>query len=294
MKDLYLIAEISKQGHSQALKREQSVLEKEPVYLGLIDQVRTFHPGMGLRSIYEQFEPEGIGRDSFISLGLREGYRLKVFQSPIKTTRSIPSRRYQNLLQKIELTNVNQVWVSDITYYQLEESHYYIVLLMDLYSRRLIGYSGANNMRASNNIAALKMALTLRGVKNYKNKLIHHSDRGSQYTSDDYTNLLLDRGIQISMCSNVLENAHCERVNGTIKNDYLQRWKVKSAPKFFRKLPKAVENYNNRIHRSLSKMTPIQFEACTKNLDPDNRRKMTVFTEKKQHLNPNQLNLFNE
>ena len=294
MKDLYLIAEISKQGHSQALKREQSVREKEPVYLGLIDQVRSFHPGMGLRSIYEQFEPEGIGRDSFISLGLREGYRLRVFQSPIKTTRRVPSRRYRNLLEKIELTNVNQVWVSDITYYQLEESHYYIVLLMDLYSRRLIGYSGANNMRASNNIAALKMAFTLRGVKNYKNKLIHHSDRGSQYTSDDYTGLLLDRGIQISMCSNVLENAHCERVNGTIKNDYLRRWKVKSAPKFFRKLPKAVENYNNRIHRSLSKMSPIQFETYTQNLEPDKRRKMTVFTEKKQQLNPNQLNLFNE
>lgn len=294
MKDLYLIAEISKQGHSQALKRWAQVREKEPVYLGLIDQVRSFHPGMGLRTIYEQFEPEGIGRDNFISLGLRAGYRLKAFQSPIKTTRSIPSRRYKNLLEKIELTNVNQVWVSDITYYQLKEGYYYIVLLMDLYSRRIIGYSGANNMRASNNIAALKMALTLRGVSKYKNKLIHHSDRGSQYTSDDYTDLLLDRQIQISMCASVLENAHCERVNGTIKNDYLQRWKVKSASKFFRKLPKAVQNYNNRIHRSLAKMTPIQFENYTLNLAPDNRRKMTVFTEKKLVPNPNQLILFNE
>lgn len=293
MKDLYLISEISKQGHSQALDREAKLLLKEPVYIGLMDQIREFHPGMGLRTMYEQFEPEGIGRDRFISLGLREGFRLQLFQSPIKTTRGHPGRGYRNLLEKIELTDVNQVWVSDLTYYQLEEGYHYIVLLMDLYSRRIIGYSGANNMRASNNISALKMALTLRGIKHYKNQLIHHSDRGSQYTSDDYTDLLQNRGIQISMCSNVLENAHCERVNGTIKNDYLQKWNVKSKAKFYRKLHNAVDNYNNRNHRSLQKMTPIKFENHLKNIDPENRIPMSVFTLDKSIPNPDQLNLFN-
>ena len=89
---------------------------------------------------------------------------------------------------------------------------------MDVYSRRIVGYSVADHMRAEQNIRALQMALDLRGVKDYDQKLIHHSDKGSQYISDDYTELLNDFGIEISMCNIVYENAHIERVNGIIKN----------------------------------------------------------------------------
>lgn len=294
MNDLYLIACISKQGHAQAIAHQELICNKEVTYIGLMHKVREMHPGMGLRTMYEQFEPEGIGRDGFIALGLREGLRLKAYQSAIKTTRGVKYTKYKNLLVDFKVTDVNQLWVSDITYYHLGDIHYYIVLIMDVYSRRIVGYSVANNMRTENNITALRMALSLRGIKDYQQGLIHHSDRGSQYTSNDYTELLESYGIAISMCSNVLENAHCERLNGTIKNDYLRRWGITIEKELYRSTAKAVENYNNRNHMSLSKKTPIEFETYVQSLDLCERPVVPIFTMKQIILNDGQLSLFND
>ncbi len=253
-------------------------------------QVRDLHPGMGLRKMYEQFKPEGMGRDAFIALGLSEGLRLRSISNPRRTTYSIKSNRYKNLLVGKRFTAVNQVWSSDITYFQIGREHYYIVLIMDVYSRRIVGYSAADNMRAENNIKALKMALNLRGIDDYEKTLIHHSDRGSQYISDDYTNLLEDFGVRISMCREVLENAHIERVNGTIKNDYLARWNISKPQSLMRFLKKAVDGYNNRIHLSLDKKTPIEFESYVKELPKKQKPVLNIFTVSKQiNDNPNQL-----
>lgn len=288
MNELYLSQDISKQGHWGAVKRAQDLRAKEPCYIGFIMEIREMHPGMGLRTIYEQFKPEGIGRDAFIELGLREGFRLKAMENPQRTTKSIKNKRYINLLEGKRFTDVNQVYVSDIFYFSLNGQHYYVVLLMDVYSRRIIGYSLADNLRAENNVQALNMALTLRGIKNYKNGLIHHSDRGSQYVSDDYTNLLTEFGIQISMCNDVLENAHCERVNGTIKNDYLKRWHIHNLSDLEKRVPMAIENYNNRKHKTLG-MTPIQFETYVKELPLEKRPILEIFTIKQNVENSNQL-----
>lgn len=293
MKDVYLYCGISKQAHRQALKRQKQLQTKEQLYIGFIDEVREFHPGMGLRLMYEQFNPEGIGRDAFIALGLINGFRLRKYINPIKTTRAVKSSRYPNLLVNIWVTDVNQVWVSDIFYFSIQGVHHYIVLIMDVYSRRIVGYNGADNLRAENNIKALRMALNLRGVDDYANQLIHHSDRGSQYISDDYTNLLDEFGIEISMCTNVLENAHAERVNGTIKNDYLRRWPIKDGKKLNYWLKRAVEGYNNRQHASLTKQTPINYEIYIKEQTENKRKKMNIFTiTKSDDKNPNQLSLF--
>jgi transposase InsO family protein len=178
--------------------------------------------------------------------------------------------------------------VSDLFYFPLQGQHFYVVLIMDAYSRRIIGYSAADNMRAHNNIFALNMALTLRGVKKYAKQLIHHSDRGSQYISDDYTNLLDTYEIQISMCTDVLENAHCERANGTIKNEYLNRWPIANFNQLKSRLDMAVRNYNNRLHRSLN-MTPVEFETYVKELEFKNRPILEVFTINKSLNNPNQM-----
>jgi transposase InsO family protein len=295
MKDVYLIGGISKQGHAQAVQRAEALEQKEALYVGFMHEIRALHPGMGLRKMYEQFQPEGIGRDAFIALGLEEGLRLRSVCNPTKTTWSIKSNRYPNLLAGRKFTAVNQIWASDIFYFQLGSQYHYVVLLMDVYSRRIIGYSAANNLRAENNIRALKMALHLRGITNYKQQLIHHSDRGSQYISDDYTNLLEDFGIQISMCTDVLENAHIERANGTIKNDYLNRWHIPHPRTLPRWLEKAVNGYNNRIHNSLNKKTPIEFETYVKELDEEQRPVLEIFTlSANNHIseNPNQLALF--
>lgn len=293
MKWLYLMLEISKQSHLQAVQRQEQEHSRRPCYIGLIETVRQIHPSMGLRTIYEQFAPEGIGRDAFIALGLQEGYRLKAPENPMKTTISVKRNRFKNLLSDYRLTNVNQLWVSDIFYYPLDGRHFYVVLLMDVYSRRILGYSIADNMRAQNNVTALRMALQQRGIGDYIHQLVHHSDRGVQYIAREYTEILDDYNIRISMCTDVLENAHCERVNGTIKNDYLKQWNPKNQKQLFSRLDQAIENYNNRRHQSL-KMTPIQYETYAKELDVSQRLEMKIFTMSKQNieLDTSQLSLF--
>lgn len=288
MNALYLSQGISKQGHWESVQRLIREQAKEPCYVGLIMSIREIHPGMGLRTMYEQFQPEGIGRDAFIALGLREGFRLRSIENPQRTTRSVKNHHYVNLLEGKGFTSVNQLWVSDIFYYPLEGRHYYVVLLMDAYSRRIIGYSLADNLRAENNLNALNMALTLRGVSDYHNNLIHHSDRGTQYVSDNYTNLLTDYGIKISMCIDVLENAHSERVNGTIKNDYLNRWHITRYAELAKRVPMAVENYNNRLHQKLGK-TPLEFEAYVNELEISKRPVLEIFTMKQYVENKFQL-----
>jgi transposase InsO family protein len=290
MRLLYLLAGITRQGHLQLVKHQEEEMAKEPFFLGLIVEIREMHPGMGLRTIYEQFEPEGIGRDSFIALGLRNGFRLRAPQNPQITTRIIKNRRYANLLEGKRFTGVNQLWTSDIFYFSLQGRHYYGVLIMDVYSRRIVGWSMATNMRAENNVRALEVALALRGISNYSNKLIHHSDRGSQYVSDEYTELLKSKGILISMCKEVLENAHIERANGTIKNDYLYRWNIQTELKLFKQMDIAVNNYNNRRHRSLG-MTPIQFETYVNELSDGKKPELEIFIYKQSVENPLQLQM---
>ena len=291
MKPIYLLCGISKQGHHQALERAQVLGQKEMVYVGFMLEVRAIHPGMGLRTMYEHFQPEGIGRDAFIALGLREGFRLAVVSDPVRTTLSVKNRRYSNLLGGRRFTDVNQVWGSDLFYFQVGAKYCYVVLVMDVYSRRIVGFSVADNMRAENNLAALRMALTLRGVSDFEGKLVHHSDRGSQYISDDYTGLLEEYGILISMCNEVYENAHIERANGTIKNYYLKRWDIPDEKTLFRCVPKAIEAYNNRPHKSLpQKMTPIAFEAYIKELTNEERPVLEIYTISNQiSVNPLQL-----
>lgn len=288
MKELYLSVGITKQGHIQAVRHMEEELAKEPFFIGLIAEVREMHPGMGLRTMYDQFAPGGLGRDAFIALGIRAGFRLRAAENPQITTRAIKNRRYPNLLEGKWFTGVNQLWTSDIFYFPLAGRHYYGVLIMDVYSRRIVGWSMSENMRAENNVRALSRALALRGISNYGNQLIHHSDRGSQYVSDDYTETLKENGIQISMCKEVLENAHIERANGTIKNDYLYRWNIKTQQQLFERMEMAVNNYNNRRHRSL-KMTPIQFETYVNELSEENRPKMDIFIYKQNVQNPLQL-----
>src|SRR3954465_3711253 len=191
-----------------------------------MQQVREIHPGMGVRTIYEMLQPDGIGRDAFVALGLQEGFRLKSVEKQTRTTYSTRSKRYSNLLGNIEFDSINQLWSSDITYLYCLDQFFYIVLVMDVYSRRLIGYNIADNMRAENNLAALQMALKLRGIENYHQSLIHHSDKGTQYASDAYTETLDKYEIRISMCNEVYENTHIERVNDTIKNQYMYRKEI--------------------------------------------------------------------
>ncbi len=291
MKSVYLLCGISKQAHHQALERAKALEQKGAAYVGFMLEVREMHPGMGLRTMHDHFQPEGIGRDAFIALGLAEGFRLAVAKNHVRTTLSVKNRRYKNLLGGRRFTGVNQLWGSDLFYFPVNGRHCYVVLIMDVYSRRIVGHSVADNMRAENNVAALRMALTLRGVADFEGSLVHHSDRGSQYVSDDYTELLEEHGILISMCNDVYENTHIERANGTIKNGYLNRWGIADGRTLFKSVTRAVESYNQRPHQSLpKKMTPIAFESYIKELGDEKRTVMEIYTVCNQKsVNPSQL-----
>jgi len=260
----------------------------------LMEQTREIHPGMGLRTMYDMLQPDGIGRDGFIALGLQYGFRLKAVEKQTRTTYSVKTRRYRNLLGGRKFTDVNQLWSSDITYVYCLDRFYYLVLIMDVYSRRIVGYSLSDNMRADNNYNALKMALTLRGIDNYQQGLIHHSDKGSQYASDLYTQTLEAYGIQISMCEEVYENTHIERVNDTIKNQYLNRMEISNENDLKQKVARVIGIYNSeRPHKSLKGMTPTAYEEHIKFIAKENRSKMEIYTVQKdvQYRDPNQLKL---
>lgn len=294
MKQVYLLCNVSRQAHHQALLRIRRQLQKQEVYIRLMEQTREIHPGMGLRTIYDMLQPDGIGRDAFIALGLQEGFRLKAIEKQTRTTYSVKSHRYGNLLSAQKFTDVNQLWSSDITYVFCLDKFYYLVLIMDVYSRHILGYSLSDNMRAENNFKALKMALNLRGINHYRKRLIHHSDKGSQYASDIYTQTLDEFGIQISMCNEVYENTHIERVNDTIKNQYLGRMQIKDEKDLQQKTGLAIENYNKkRPHQSLNGLTPLAYEEQLKNIAKETRLKMEIYTVQKDYENsdPNQLKL---
>lgn len=261
-----------------------------------MEQTREIHPGMGLRSMYEMLQPDGIGRDAFIALGLRSGFRLIAMDKTVRTTFSIKTNRYRNLLSGKVFTNINQVWSSDITYLPCMGKFYYLVMIMDVYSRRILGYNISDNMRAEGNFKALKMALLTRGISDYHYTLIHHSDKGSQYASDLYTEALENYRIQTSMCDEVYENTHIERLNETIKNQYLLRWQIDSERKLIKKVEETINTYNFlRPHLSLSKLTPVEFENSLIEIPEFKRYKLEIYTIQKQIQieDPNQLNLFN-
>jgi len=282
MKGIYLYCGLSRQAHHKAIHRQLNQLEKESLYVRMMEQTREIHPGMGLRTMYDMLDPEGIGRDAFIALGLKEGFRLKTVEKFTRTTYSIRSNRYRNLLVGKWFTGVNQLWSSDITYFYCLGRFYYLVMIMDVYSRRILGYSLSDNMRAENNSKALIMALQLRGENHYHNRLIHHSDKGSQYVSDIYTEMLYDYGIQISMCDEVYENTHIERLNDTIKNQYLNRMNFTSEQDLKRKVGRVIEIYNTqRPHQSLMGLTPVDYEAYLETIPATRRLKMEIYTVNK-------------
>lgn len=180
----------------------------------------------------------------------------------ITTTQSFHwLRKYPNLIRDFTPISPNQLWVSDITYWKINNNqHLYISFITDAFSHKIISYHIAQNLDAVESIKALKMAL-LTLNPNLKYQLIHHSDRGIQYCSKDYVKLLQDNNIMISMTENgdPLENAIAERVNGIIKEEYLHEYKVNSISEAQVLLKHVVELYNDdRPHMSIGNLTPNQ------------------------------------
>lgn len=228
-------------------------------------QIRKNHRWMGGRKLYEKLYPFMLehqikmGRDAFFDLLSYHGLLIRRRKRRIVTTNSSHwLRKYPNLIRDFVPIAPNQLWVSDITYWKINNKDVYINLITDAYSRYIVGYHGAPTLEAIESIKALKMALKTT-KNNQPESLIHHSDRGVQYCSSDYVKLLQDNGIEISMTENgdPLENAIAERINGIIKNEYLIDYSVDNIGNAQQLLKKAVELYNyDRPHMSIGNLTP--------------------------------------
>lgn len=227
----------------------------------VVGLVRSNHPGMNLRDIYFKMRPEGLGRDRFEQLGKQLGLGVKRRKTGSRTTDSSGVKRFDNHLRDLAIVRVNQVWQSDITYYELGDRFFYLTFIQDACSKLIVGHSISKSLRTEEtSIAALRMALRCRKQDDLKG-LILHSDGGGQYYSEAY--LKITGGFQIinSMGKEAYENGMAERLNGVIKNNYLKHRKITSYEQLVKEVDRSVNLYNHdKPHKSLGRRTPIEFE----------------------------------
>lgn len=279
MNALYTIAGISKQGFYKSITKEVKDITIRYRVEDIVKEVRKDHPRMGSRPMYYKLGIKGMGINKFEKIVCESGLGVIQKKRRIITTHSNPNHHhYPNLTYGKKLNGINQLWVSDITYWPDEDDTYYLTLMQDVYSRRILGYHADNNMYAENNLRVLEQSMELRGIRKYKHELIHHSDKGSQYTCKEYEKKLKAAGINISMARNSLENPYAERLNGIIKNDYLAYEKIFNLSSLSQALQKVVWLYNNqRPHSELEYMTPIEFENLITSIKPNKRKTIILY-----------------
>ncbi len=277
MNSVYQISGVSKQAVHKHNRAYVDYSDRLQELIAQVDEIRSIHPGCGLEKLYDSLRPPWLGRDRFIDVFMELGYRVRRTRNYRRTT--VPTiLYYPNLIEGLLVWDTNRVWQTDITYYQVGDRFYYLIFIIDIYTKVIRGYQVSDHMRADANLAALKMALTeAPGVSG----IIHHSDRGSQFVDSDYRALLIKHGFQLSMGLIAQENAYAERVNGIIKNEYLVYKSIDTFRQLKKEVTSAVDHYNNRrIHRSLpNKQTPRKFENELLSLSPQNRPKVIVYTE---------------
>ncbi len=254
LNQLYQTVGISRQAVHQYEHRQQVFTQQVQELLIEAEDLRSIHPGCGVEKMYWTLRPDFIGRDRFIDLFMSLGFRLKRHKNYRRTTYAT-SLHYPNLIKRMQVNAPGIIWQSDITYIDVRGTFYYAVFIIDVYTKEIVGYHVSNSLRAKANVKALDMAL-----RSHKAPKYHHSDRGSQYVYKDYIALLEKHKIQISMATSAQDNAYAERINRTIKEEYLAYWKPESYQELKRDVKRAVMNYNGkRLHNSLGKLSPKDF-----------------------------------
>lgn len=180
----------------------------------------------------------------------------------VVTTDSNHTRRvYPNLAGQMSLSGMDQLWVADITYIRLEAEFVYLAVVIDAFSRRVIGWALDRSVEDDLTLAALRMALELRRPPA---GCVHHSDRGSQYASGDYTDLLKTHRCEISMShkSSPWENAGCESWMKTLKYEEVYRQEYRTLGEARASIARFIDEVYNqkRLHSALGYRTPVEFE----------------------------------
>ena len=253
---------------TQAFYQKKMNFEKDTIKHLVLDFVRSeraLSPRLGGYKLYlmvkAHFKDDfTMGRDAFYSLLDQYNLKLRQKKRSIRTTDSNHNYpKYNNIIKDLKPIMSNQIWVSDITYIRTEKGFCYLSLITDLYSRRIMSWVLAPRLKFSYTEQALRKAIQeantdLRG-------LIHHSDRGFQYCYTSYTNILKDNGIRISMTetSDPKDNAVAERVNGILKQEWLNHMEFKDINEAEQVIREKITYYNERrLHSSINYLTPNQ------------------------------------
>lgn len=255
----------TRHAYYDSLWRKESNLVKEDVILQEVINIRKDLPRLGTRKLHFVIQNKLIshqisfGRDYLFDLLSEHKLLIRQRKRKAITTDSRHwMRKYSNLVKGLEIKRPEQVWVSDITYIRLTNQWGYLSLITDAYSRKIMGYCFRQDLAAEGCIEALKMALNNRF---YNQSIIHHSDRGSQYCSHNYVDLLLKNNIAISMTENgdPYENALAERMNGIIKTEFNLYSSLLGFEQTKNKISKSIKSYNElRPHASCDYLTPNQ------------------------------------
>lgn len=243
-------------------KREQQQLIEVPIIVEAVKRIREEQPRIGIRKLQVLLKPVlqkhgiKIGRDGLFDLLREFGLLVKLKRYKHYTTQSKHQfYKYPNQIKDITVTACNQLWVSDITYIETGSRYSYLFLITDAWSKKIVGYNLSSNYSVQGAVQALKMAFNENKIPE---GLIHHSDRGIQYCSKEYTLLLKKKKAIISMTENSdpYENAIAERVNGILKTELLQI-KYETEQQASKAIQNAVTIYNTkRPHLSIGLLTP--------------------------------------
>lgn len=231
---------------------------------GKIEQIRITFPRTGYRTLLEYLKRAGmrIGERRLRTILTKFKLQIKPKRRFVRTTDSNHGHRiYPNLIKGFTVRRINQVWASDLTYIRIENGFVYLAVILDLYSRKVIGWAISKRMDVGLVLDALQMAMKrrkpLRGV-------IHHSDRGVQYLCERYIALLQEHGFKIS-CSakgNPYDNAFVESFMKTLKQNEVYLWAYETYLDVVERVPYFLEEVYNRkrLHSSLGYLTPEEFE----------------------------------
>ena len=227
-------------------------------------------PKLGSRKLHyllkDQLSFLKVGRDKLIRI-LRTNHMLIVPKKRYHVTTDSHHRfrKHKNLISTLEIEKPDTVWVSDITYVGNRTNPSYLALITDAYSKRIVGYNVSTSLSVEGSLKALEMAMGNRERRDYP--LIHHSDRGLQYCSNDYQKLLSDNDISPSMTEKYdpYENAIAERINGILKQEFNIEKSIKNFDIKKKLIEDAIKIYNNvRPHLSNHMLTQIQMHAQNK------------------------------
>ena len=236
---------------------------KEEILLQLIERERQLMPRLGGRKLLVLLNPRlppelKLGRDKFFDFLRKHTFLVGKEPKRVKTTYSNHwLHKYPNLIKEFIPDCPNQLWVSDITYVETSQGFIYLSLITDGYSRKIIGWWVGTSLEAIYTLSALDMAL--KQLPKHISGLIHHSDRGVQYCCGDYVKKLCKSKVAISMTEDgdPRENAIAERVNGILKEEWLNQIKLASAEQAIKEIERIIQIYNCcRPHSSIDMKTP--------------------------------------